>query len=282
MNPLRGVVQAVAGRIRGLADKETRALAWRLNMAADGSRDSVLRAMGADSVIPARMDPFDSGARKPFNNASSGADFFLRNIYGRQYHHDYSTRAFAYIDSLASVPAGWHRIFAYFARGRPNGGIWLGDTDLLNLGHPDWPPGKEGGPQGAPNGVTWAHILGLYDSNSRAMLVGRGLGGSVDVAVHELGHAVDHALGEQGKDAVGWLSDGEAFKAVHSIVVPYLRSIDPAVADMYAEPQTGRKQLFAESFAWFHRTYGESFSGSFIAAEHLTDYYRALSSSLRI
>ena len=214
-------------------------------------------------------------------------DTFLRNIYGDLYRTDGSFQARVHGDELAAVPEGWHRIVAAHMRedmreGDDAVGIWLGEGSVRELGHPWFPPDRDAG-------------VGVYNPLFKAMLAGGRQDGRIigdrrmlglDTAPHELGHAVDHAL--------GWPSHAPAFTEVHHRVLPLMQKMtSPEAAAYYAQGvDRGKEELFAEGFQWFHTvqpggvdfssTRKPTFWGSVAAARHLTGYYEALGSKLGI
>ncbi|MBF6467513.1 hypothetical protein IU427_20325 [Nocardia beijingensis] len=194
---------------------------------------------------------------------------------------------------MASLPEKLHRIVAAHMREKPDGGIWLGDSNLLELGHPAWSTTTR---RDAPRwlaGSTWEDLSGAHDSANRAVLLGRGLRfadcnvGGIDRAVHEFGHAVDHALNRP--------SQAPAFTEVHARVLPLLEAVNPGAAAYYAQPgRKGKMELFGEGIAWYYRTEQPKASGWFDSTEqpvflnsvaaghHLTNYYQRLESALGI
>ncbi|MGW4094288.1 hypothetical protein ACWEH3_31100 [Nocardia sp. NPDC004718] len=156
------------------------------------------------------------------------ADKLLESIYGDWYHTDRSFLAREYARSLASLPEKMHRIVADHMRTRPHGGIWLAETNLLDMGHPEWSAAvRVDKPRGWPDGATCNDVGGAYDSRHRAMLVGGKRSGSADTALHEFGHALD--------DALVWPSQGAAFTEVHARVLPLIQQTSPKAAAYYAQ-----------------------------------------------
>ncbi|WP_157181910.1 anthrax toxin lethal factor-related metalloendopeptidase [Nocardia testacea] len=266
--------------------------------AADGLRAAVpaihtVDAQGSAAVEGAAgyLGPAGLGLQPhPLWPGTIAADKFLRGIYGDRYHTDGSALARTYAHSLASVPEKLHRIVAADMRGQPHGGIWLGDRSLLDLGHPAWSAATRGGtPRGWPAGSTWHDVQGVHDPNHRALLVGHDKSsGSSNVALHEFGHALDHALGRP--------SQAPAFTEVHARVLPLVQRASPVSVDYYAQPGiAGKQELFGESVAWFYNTEqpGSGFSwfdnteqpkffNSVAAGRHLTTYFQALEAELGI
>ncbi|MFI6369183.1 hypothetical protein ACIBG0_41530 [Nocardia sp. NPDC050630] len=156
----------------------------------------------------------------------------------------------------------------------PHGGIWLGDGRLLELNHPGWSAATRGGtPEGWPEGTTWNDVGGAYDVRHRALLAGSPH--ESDIALHEFGHAVDHAFGMP--------SQAPAFAKVHANVVPLIPHESSETAAYFAQPGgVGEEELFAHGFGWFHDTQQPRFFDSVAAGHHLTDYYQALTSSIGI
>lgn len=233
-----------------------------------------------------------------FPRVPNQADAFLRGIYGDQYHTDGSTLARHYAHSLASAPEELHRIVATHMKERCHGGIWLGDSGVLELGHPEWTPATRGGdrPPGYSDRRTWKDATGTYDWLERALLLGRHspITASADVALHELGHATDHAL--------GWPSQGPAFAAVYDRVLPLIRQESPDAVDYYGPSDSNdlnelnekKEELFAEGLAWFRSTEQPegfvwfdsseqpAFFNSVAAGHHMADYFRTLEKTLGI
>lgn len=193
---------------------------------------------------------------EPFADGGPGAhlardspDAFLRNIYRDQYHTDGSALAQTYARSLTSAPEKFHRIVAAHTREDPLGGIWLGGISLFNFGHPAIPAVKRGNmPRGWPPGSSWDDVGGVYSNEYRAVLV-RNSGrpsGSLNLALHEFGHAVDYALGNP--------SQAPAFTELHRSVLPLIQKLtDPESVSIYAQAgRRGKLELFAEGFAWLY------------------------------
>jgi hypothetical protein len=142
----------------------------------------------------------------------------------------------------------------------------------------------------------------VHDPNHRALLVGHDKSsGSVAVALHEFGHALDHALGRP--------SEAPAFAEVQARVLPLIHRTAPTSVEYYAQPgAAGKQELFGEGLAWFYSTKSPEsgfswfdstkpsesgfswfdstkpprFLNSVAAGRHLTNYYRALEGKLGI
>ncbi|WP_159850326.1 hypothetical protein [Nocardia sp. CY41] len=194
---------------------------------------------------------------------------------------------------MASVPEKLHRIVARYMKEKPHGGIWLGDSSLLKLGHPAWSTeNRDTAPTGWSAGSTFDDPSGVYDAPNRAILLGRGSdfgrGGSVDTPVHEFAHALD--------PAIGWRGSSPAFIEVHARVLPLIQETSPGSAAYFNQPDDfrGQRELWAEGFAWFNATHqpdgsalpGSSkqpaFLNSVAAGLHLRDYYQTQYSRLGI
>jgi hypothetical protein len=102
-------------------------------------------------------------------------------------------------------------------------------------------------PRGWPADKTWDTVAGAYDPNSRTVVVARSgmyATGSFDTALHEIGHAYDHAA--------GYLSKSEAFVGAYNadkgtIKNPYYLQAGDA----------GLSETYAESFAAYHGANGK-------------------------
>lgn len=216
------------------------------------------------------------------------ADEFLKDIYGDRYHSNGSTLAHTYARSLARIPEKFHRAVADYMKESPLGGIWLGDTSLLELGHPEWSAatrGEKEKPEGWPEGTTWNDVGGAYDLKHRVLLAGKPY--ESVVALHEFGHAVD--------DAFGMPSQAPAFARVHADVVSLIPYESSESAAYFAQPEgVGEAELFAHGWGWFHDTHQPDgfvwfdntqqprFFDSVAAGYHLTDYYQALLSRIEL
>lgn len=87
-------------------------------------------------------------------------------------------------------------------------------------------------------GMTWDDVPGLFDTHSKKVILGQGKNeGTINMALHEFGHAVDHASGPLK------LSNHPEFVKLYSRVrrqlCPHLRQAGDA----------GREETFAELFA---------------------------------
>jgi hypothetical protein len=120
-------------------------------------------------------------------------------------------------------------------------GVYVGDDVLGKLGHAGvshWPP-----PWSWPRGSTWDDVGGVFNPGTRAMLAGNKPGGSISVALHEFGHAVDCALGNP--------SLRSEFAEAHRRA---LNLADPAGTNPRWDPfgypgGAGGDEMFAEGFA---------------------------------
>ncbi|MEV6259063.1 hypothetical protein ACIHAX_37020 [Nocardia sp. NPDC051929] len=254
-----------------------------LNDAADGLR-AYLSRLGVSDEAGARAL---SALAEPFSERGPEAhltwdspDTFLRNIYGDLYHTDRSDSARTHARLLAGVPEGWHQIVAAHMREgeTPHAGIWLGHGSVLELGHPFFSPEKGFAGESKPGD----DALGAYNTQFKSMLVGGSPGMYSTISRHELGHALDHAL--------GWPSLSPAFTEVHREVLRLIKKRDPEIAAHFAAEGRGQEELFAEGFPWFHHiqspgfgsTAKPAFMSSVDAARHMAGYYDALGSTLGI
>jgi hypothetical protein len=136
-----------------------------------------------------------------------------------------------HLRDLELLPDSFHnKLLGHFA-GHPKGGIDIVDgpvTDVMT-------ELRGVTPRGWPDGTTWDNVPGLHDpSTNRVILGGQGAHGSGSLAVHETGHALDHAMGDA--------SDSVEFRQLYDkmgTTNPYLAQ--PGVA--------GRQETFAEGLA---------------------------------
>ncbi len=110
----------------------------------------------------------------------------------------------------------------------PGGGTSIGEKPLSEL------PGGE-----AVDKEKWDHVQGVYLPGSRRLLVNSSLeNGFTKVALHEFGHATDHAY--------GWLSERPEWQPLRQRMTDWLRSTGHY--DTYFDSS---KEMWAESFgAW--------------------------------
>lgn len=128
------------------------------------------------------------------------------------------------------IPEPFHDVMAKHVHG-----IDLGDGPVS-----DYMPELRGvHPRGWPADKSWDNVAGVYDGNVRRVVVGGGPGldhGSTSVAVHEAGHALDHALGDA--------SSSQKFRAV------YADALEQGLSPYYAQSGAGgRQEMWAEAFA---------------------------------
>ncbi|MGW1738882.1 hypothetical protein ACWCPQ_08720 [Nocardia sp. NPDC001965] len=235
-------------------------------------------------------DGFDrtDAAGTALNRTGGSADEYLKRMYGDRYHTDGSDQAREYARSLASLPDLYHRTVAAHMKEYPDGGIWLGDARLHDLGHTAWSATKlrDQRPGGWPEGTTWDDVGGMYSDSFRALLVGKTQHSREDTAPHEFGHALDDALGRPSKEPV--------FSQFHTMVLRHIQATSPNIAEYFARPgEAGKRELFAEGIAWRDRNLQNQpdgvnsieqpeFYGSVAAGRHLTSFYRALERELGI
>jgi hypothetical protein len=170
----------------------------------------------------------------------------------------------------------------------PDGGIWLGDSRVHDLGHTAWAATRrrDQQPGGWPDGTTWDDVGGLYSDSFRALLVGHTQHSRKATAPHEFGHAFDDALGRPSKQIV--------FSQFHTKVLRHIQATSPNSAEYFAQSgEAGKRELFAEGIAWRNRTLQDQpdginstaqpeFYGSVAAGRHLTAFYQALERELGI
>ncbi|MFQ6396405.1 hypothetical protein ACLMAJ_23390 [Nocardia sp. KC 131] len=235
-------------------------------------------------------DGFDrtDAASAALNRTGGSAEEYLRRIYEDRYHTDGSVRAREYARSLASLPDQYHRIVADHMKAYPDGGIWLGDSRVHDLGHTAWAATRrrDQQPGGWPDGTTWDDVGGLYSDSFRALLVGHTQHSRKATAPHEFGHAFDDALGRPSKQIV--------FSQLHTKVLRHIQATSPNSAEYFAQSgEAGKRELFAEGIAWRNRTLQDQpdgvnstaqpeFYGSVAAGRHLTAFYQALERELGI
>lgn len=272
--PLAKRVAQVRAALPGRAAEGLQATASTLRAGDESNAKEIAAAFSGDRgphpgpTPPAPMLPKRVKRTNP-------ADEFLRDIYGDRYHTNGSVLAQAYARSLTAVPEKLHRTVAAHMRERPHGGIWVGDGSLLTLGHPEWSVATRGGtPEGWPQGTTWNDVGGAYDVDHRALLAAQPY--ESDIALHEFGHAVDHAFGMP--------SQGPAFAEVYANVLPRIPHESSEAAAYFAQPGgVGEEELFAHGFGWFHdSTEQPGFFDSVAAGRHLTDYYQAFEARIGI
>ncbi|MEV6431109.1 hypothetical protein [Nocardia sp. NPDC051463] len=192
---------------------------------------------------------------------------YLTSIYGDRFHTNDSEPARKYADSLTLVPEQMHLLVAAHMNGRKSGGIWLGDTAVTEFGHPTIK--FKGTPEGWHEGQTWSDVPAVYSHMDRALLVGKtDQRFKEEAALHEFGHAVDHALGSP--------SHKRGFSRIYAQVMPIIDALDPDGARYFGPSNPGGKdELFASGLAWFyHNPDAAEFSNSSDVARHLKNYFR--------
>jgi hypothetical protein len=96
------------------------------------------------------------------------------------------------------------------------------------------------GPRGWSDGANWSVVPGVFDPSSKTVLIAtsdRFPNGSVNLALHEIGHAYDAAM--------GGLSDSSDFTKAYEAAKGGLS------AYFLQAGSAGRQETFAESFAAF-------------------------------
>ncbi|WP_141717305.1 hypothetical protein [Nocardia altamirensis] len=243
--------------------------------------------------VPSRhgMNLIGAGTPAQTGLGPSTGNKLLAQIYGNQFHTDNSMLASFNAERLAGLPKPLHDRVAAYMREKPHGGIWLGDGNVVDIGHPVWPEGNvaELQPGGWPDGTTWRDVGGVYLLEHRAVLIGRTLRSGIQTWRHEFGHAVDAALGYRSQEM--------KFRAVHQAVCGHFVRLNSEEIKYFTQPDgLGERELFAEGFAWYdsiRNTQGPgillpntapppTFLRSAAAAQHLLAYFDDLYKELRI
>lgn len=115
--------------------------------------------------------------------------------------------------------------------------VWIGGgkvPDLDDMGHL-----MNIRPRGYGEGDTWSTVAGAYAPDKKYILAGSGQSGSVSLAIHETGHALDHVLGYASRrpDFI------EQHKRIYSKLGSYEAQGGPG-------GEAGCSELFAEGFAY--------------------------------
>ncbi|WP_039801916.1 FHA domain-containing protein [Nocardia araoensis] len=147
------------------------------------------------------------------------------------------------VQDIARVPSHIYARVSEHMNAVPGGGIVIGNRPMLEL------PGTESlagsTPYGRKPGTSWNTVRGVYLGGPRRIVINSGgRGGSLNVVLHEFGHAVDAAYGTGGK----WLSGSREWRDLHSAM---LQSIGKSKQwnKYYDKPS----EAFGEAFsAWLH------------------------------
>ncbi|MEU5764076.1 FHA domain-containing protein [Nocardia sp. NPDC047648] len=170
------------------------------------------------------------------------------------------------VEDIARVPSHIYARVSEHMNAVPGGGIVIGNRPMLEL------PGTESlagsTPYGRKPGTSWNTVRGVYLGGPRRIVINSGgRGGSLNVVLHEFGHAVDAAYGTGGK----WLSDSQGWRDLHSAM---LQSIGKSKQwnSYYDSPS----EAFGEAFsAWLHgpRQLRDFALGDKQLANRLKDYF---------
>ncbi|MGW1738527.1 hypothetical protein ACWCPQ_06900 [Nocardia sp. NPDC001965] len=221
-------------------------------------------------------------------SAADGAasDRLLQNVYGDLYHTDHSAvSAWQANELVIRLPAELHfkmRDFMGDPDHRANGyndpGIWLGDSDILDLGHQfmnrhNWPfieMMRLGG-----NDVE-RKIAGVYIPDHRALLLGNQSTRSQNMVLHEYGHGTDHLLSRMSADKDNYI------RRVH---IPALRDIiengSPKASDAIDRWIEKPGETWAEGFSWYYDKYDDLFYDSRRATKLMSEYFSEVDSMIK-
>ncbi|MBF6171555.1 FHA domain-containing protein [Nocardia blacklockiae] len=170
------------------------------------------------------------------------------------------------LDQFGLVPSNIFRRVSEHMNEIPGGGIVIGNRPLLELPGTDSLVGTT--PYGRKPGTSWNTVQGVYMGGPRRIVINSGgRSGSLDVVLHEFGHAVDAAYGTGGK----WLSDSPRWRELHSAMLQTIGK-KKNWNDYYDEPS----EAFGE--AWAAWRYGPKQLRKFTLgdrqlAQRLEDYF---------
>jgi hypothetical protein len=187
-------------------------------------------------------------------------------VYGDLLHiEDDDQATYRHLRDLSLVPAELHALVARVMateRGRlpVNGkstGIWLGSRPVPRLDHAQALATEE--PRGWGSGRTWNEVDGAYSPHERRLMVGvstsspsRGEHGQP--ALHEFGHAVDHAIGgilrETDRNFPDRAAHDPEWRKVHAQVVAAAPDMNPYFKQ---DGEAGPVEMWAEAFGEWAR-----------------------------
>jgi hypothetical protein len=123
----------------------------------------------------------------------------LTGFYGDRLRiHGTGPQVGEHLRDLELLPDGFHRRLAEYFAGRPEGGIDIVDGSATEI----LPRLKGVRPAGYSEGTTWDDVRGAHDPPTRRMVLGVGPDhGGPPLALHEAGHALDHALRNASQSA---------------------------------------------------------------------------------
>lgn len=218
-------------------------------------REQLRRAAKARGITLARGESRESIAAKLLADLDGAAPTQepatarerLAAVYGERLHVTQTgEQADKHLRDLAEIPEPFHRhVEEHFSRGWSTAGIYIGDGGIPELS-PQAAGLRGQQPRGHPAGSTWDSVAGAYMPDERQLLIGdenRHRHGSVALAAHEFGHALD--------DAFRSPSRSDEFRAP----VRDLAAVEPTVFRMEAymdprgNPEGWASEAFAEAFA---------------------------------
>lgn len=148
-------------------------------------------------------------ARAAMRTADSLPEFSAGNplkAYGdRLVVNDHSPVSRKHLADLEEIPLEFHKVIRDSMATTDTGGFYIGDLAMPDLDHLSHL--KNETPRGWAPGDTWAKVPGAYSPRTRVCACGGGGKGhgSTSLALHEGGHALDHAFSNVGKaDGTGW------------------------------------------------------------------------------
>jgi hypothetical protein len=207
------------------------------------------------------------GSRLPVLTGPLNRDRPL-SVYGDLLHiEDDDQATYRHLADLESVPAELHALVAramFQARERwqdrtvgQSAGVWVGSRPTPDLD--DMQDLAAVRPRGWEDGKTWSDVDGAYRANTRTMVAGassasqhRGEHGQP--ALHEFGHALDHAVGtllqQDDPNFPDRAASDPEWRKVHAQVVNAAPDINPYFKQA---GQAGPVEMWAEAFGEWAR-----------------------------
>lgn len=174
-------------------------------------------------------------------------------VYGDMLHlHDESDSTHHNVTELEKAPATLHAAVRDHLVERPGGGIFVGDSMIVDLDSLGYLRGEQ--PRGWSPGSSFASVPGVYDPAKGVVAIGHAHKGhgSQSVALHEFGHGADEAIGKKlNLDGGIRASQSPEFRTVHGL----LRRAGDAKPYVLQAGDAGLSEAWAEGFAaWAQAT----------------------------
>lgn len=189
-------------------------------------------------------------------------------LYGDMLHHDGTAFSAGILETLIEVDPRWHLAVARHLSAHPDGGLYIGAqpvTELDDLGYLQHIPPS--GDWAHVPGASFADVNGVYVDHVRVVAIGltpnalgRGLGRAT--ALHEFGHGLDYALGQD--------SQNDRWEGIHSGLVRTARGLNP---HFNRDNAAGRAETWAETWYLYqlHGADEAEFSHAFHTAFKTSD-----------